>query len=346
MKPRILYFLNRYPQLSETYIRTEISSLREDFDIFVVTAKPADVPYATNIPFVQTTDEDRIVGIVRDLNPRVLHAHYMSQAALVSRLAGAFGLPYTIRAHSCDVMGPCKGPWSLSDHCLGVLAFPFTRALLRDGGVADSRIIDCWPVIDYRRFHDPSPNGAGVLNTGAALAKKRFEDFVDLARLVPGRTFRIYAIGYDVQKLVDYNRARGSPVEVRATVAPEEMPRVYKEHEWLVYTACPTLAEVGWPMAVAEAQAAGLGVCLPKIRPDLEEYLGGAGYLYESIHEIPEILARPYPQEMRERGFEHAKRSDIEAHKRKLTDLWAPWTGPRAHVRDRGLLLRGASRPG
>jgi hypothetical protein len=332
MRPRILYFLDRYPQLSETYVRSEIESLRADFDIFVIASAKADTPYATDVPFVQTVDEERIVRIVGELAPRVLHAHYMNQAPLLARLAAAFGLPYTIRAHSCDVMGPGKGPWVVSDHCLGVLAFPFTRPMLRDGGVPDSKIIDSYPVIDYRRFHDRSPNGAGILNTGATLAKKRFEDFVDLACTMPDKTFRLYAVGYEVQAIADYNRAHGGRVTICPTVAPEEMPRVYKAHDWLVYTACPKLASVGWPMAVAEAQAAGLGVCMPRLRPDLEEYLGGAGYLYDSVHELRDVLSRPYPAEMREKGFEQARKSDIEAHKSKLTDLWRPWLGPRAHV--------------
>ena len=36
-------------------------------------------------------------------------------------------------------------------------------------------------------------------------------------------------------------------------------------------------------MAIAEAQAAGVSVCMPNIRPDIKEYVGEAGFVYDSI---------------------------------------------------------------
>ncbi len=78
---------------------------------------------------------------------------------------------------------------------------------------------------------------------------------------------------------------------------------------------------VGWPMAIAEAQASGVGVCMPRIRPDLVEYVG-PGVIYDSIEELYPIVSGPVPDEMREAGFEHARRSDIAEHKHLLTDLW------------------------
>ena len=36
-------------------------------------------------------------------------------------------------------------------------------------------------------------------------------------------------------------------------------------------------------MAIAEAQADGVGVCIPNIRPDIKEYVGEAGLIYDSI---------------------------------------------------------------
>jgi hypothetical protein len=75
-------------------------------------------------------------------------------------------------------------------------------------------------------------------------------------------------------------------------------------------------------MAVAEAQASGLGIAMARVRPELEEYLGGAGFLFDSIAELPDILSKPYPEEMRQKGFEQSKKSDIRRHVKLLTDLW------------------------
>lgn len=152
-------------------------------------------------------------------------------------------------------------------------------------------------------------------------------DFIELARLVPDQRFHLYPLGYRTDELRRANERAGTPVAIHEPVQPEEMPAVYKRSRWLVYTASRRMATVGWPMAVAEAQAAGVGVCVPRIRPDLEELVGGAGILYDDVGELVDVVRGPVPDEQREAGFEHARRSDVRDHLHLLTDLWAPATG-------------------
>ena len=321
MKKRVLYLLDRYPQLSETYIKVELEVLSERYDIRVVALNRADLPYRNHVPFELFTDGERLTRIMREFRPDVLHTHYVTTQPGVASVARAAGVPYTVRSHSFDAIR-VGARLDIDSLCLGILAFPFARGALQDAGVPAAKIIDCWPVIDYLRFHDESPNGDAVLNVGACLPKKRFEDFIELATRMPQRTLDLYAIGYGIERIAELNARRGGRVSIHSAVQPEEMGAVYKAHGWLVYTACPKLATVGWPMSVAEAQASGLGICIPRLRADLEEFVGGAGYLYDSIEEVPGILAHPYPGEMRRRGFEHARKSDIREHAWKLTDLW------------------------
>jgi hypothetical protein len=99
------------------------------------------------------------------------------------------------------------------------------------------------------------------------------------------------------------------------------MPAEYKKHQWLVYTASFDMKMVGWPMAIAEAQASGVGVCMANIRPDLKHYVGDAGILFDSLHDIIDVRQKPLPEEMREAGFEQARKSNINDHKRLLMDL-------------------------
>jgi hypothetical protein len=73
---------------------------------------------------------------------------------------------------------------------------------------------------------------------------------------------------------------------------------------------------------VAEAQASGVGVCMAGVRPDLKDYVGDCGFIYDSIDEAAKIVSQPFPQEMRERGFEWARRCDVKRHIHLLTDLW------------------------
>ena len=75
-------------------------------------------------------------------------------------------------------------------------------------------------------------------------------------------------------------------------------------------------------MAIAEAQAAGVGVCMANIRPDLKQYIGDAGFLFDTIDEARKIISQPVPEDIREAGFVQAEKSNINNHISLLTDLW------------------------
>ncbi|MCH2174455.1 MAG: hypothetical protein MK193_01865 [Lentisphaeria bacterium] len=98
--------------------------------------------------------------------------------------------------------------------------------------------------------------------------------------------------------------------------------KVYKQNNWLVYTASFKLGTVGWPLCLLEAQAAGLGVCMANLRPDINDYLGGAGILYKNVAELQDIISQPVPSELREKGFKNSKNRDVKESINLLTDLW------------------------
>lgn len=327
-KPRVMYVVRNFPQISQTYIRSEIEALQADYEISVVTLTKPNVPYARHVPFREIADPHEVREAIQQFRPDVLHSHYLNQCEIYEALLErGLETPYTFRAHSFDTLtgesALARRAATVINHelCLGVLTFPFTRPLLERAGIRGEKIVDCWPVVNYPLFHDRSPNGDGVMNIGAAIPKKRMEDFVDLGAALPEIAFDLYAVGHIVEQLAQYNAAKGSPVRIMPPVEPDEMPREYKKHRWLVYTASRKMATVGWPMAVAEAQASGAGVCMPNLRPDVREYVG-PGIVYDEIGEVAQIIAQPVPEAMRELGFEHAKRSDVFRHKRILTDLW------------------------
>lgn len=349
-KPRVLYVVKGYPQISQTYVKHELEAVWDEYDVRIVCRKEPNVAYANHYPYELVTETPRIREIVEEYRPTVLHTHYLNQLEVVGQLAEQTGVPFTVRAHSFDALAlRRRGLKSLVGHavsgagrnqlrkdaalqkvvrqinddlCLGALIFPFTRRLFEDLGIDSDKLVDCWPVIHYERFHDRSPNGHDVMNTGAAIPKKNMSDFIRLASAAPGPTYRLYALGYEVDDLRRENERAGGPVDIVNPVEPEQMPAEYKRHRWLVYTGSFKVATVGWPMAVAEAQAAGVGVCMPNIRPDVKTYVGDAGIVYDSIDDLRDVVRAPVPEEMREAGFEQAKKSDVFRHKRLLTELW------------------------
>lgn len=359
-KTRIMYILRSFPQISQTYIRAEIEALKNDYDIAVICRKKPKFSYTPHHPFLLLPTEEEIEKEIRRFKPDILHTHWFFNACTVGKLSQKTGIPFTLRAHSFDAM-PYPGkyfpkgyvrdllrcvknkkfsllkkalqkigmqvhlleaqPYIHSDLCLGVLIFPHTRNYLEKTGISSSKMHDCYPVIDYKAFYDRSPNGKDIMNVGACLPKKKMQDFITLGEKIKNKKFRMYAMGYTIDKMKKLNDRKGKPVEIIDPIMPDDMPKEYKKHEWLVYTA-RAFDCVGWPVAVAEAQAAGVGVCIAHIRPDIKKFVGDAGFVYDAIEEVAEIISKPCPEEIREKGFEHAKKYDIESHKHILTDLW------------------------
>ena len=331
-RPRVLYIVREYPQISQTYIKAEIEAIQERYEPRVVTLGPANTAEPRHLPFTVTSQRQKIMEIIREFRPQVIHCHYLILGLLVGQIAAEAGLCFTMRSHSFDVLeteGARANPdWAVTremlrhDNCLGVLCFPFLRPELERFGIQPEKLIDVPPVVAVSRFLDKGPNGRAIMNIGAVRPKKRMEDFVELSRLMPGREFNLYALGYRAPELKAYAEQRGGPVNFIPPVSHDDMPAEYKKHEWLVYTAHPGLKSVGWPMAVAEAQASGVGVCIAYIRPDLKDYVGEAGHLYRDIREVKDIISAPPSAALREAGFEQARKSDVNAHIHKLTDLW------------------------
>lgn len=335
-KPRILFILQTYPQLSQTYIKSEISALLDNFDIEIIATSVPNFPDSDHQPFHHIEEIKKILKVARKFKPSVIHGHYLVNAEVVAEVANRLGKPFTIRAHSFDAIKSNENdpvPKHIlnlkkvinSDACLGVLAFPFSRKLLEgDGGILPEKIIDAPPVVDFHKFYNRQKNQNDVMNTGACLPKKQMQDFIHLASDVPTRKFNLYAIGYDTQVIVALNEEKGHVANIINSVPFSEMPSVYKQHGWIVYTASSKLRTVGWPMAIAEAQASGVVACMANIRPDIHDYLGDSAHIYNDIKEMIEVLKAPPDQLKREMGFENARQYDINDKIHLLTDLWEP----------------------
>lgn len=336
---KVLYILYIYPQLSETYIMVEINALiKAGYEVKVISLKAADKPTESPVEYTVTNDMTQIMAIAKGFNPDVIHTHWIDrQLRVVYKVAKALNIPYTIRSHSFDVLWRASKliqrlrwmgrnmvfrPIINDPLCRGVLAFPFAKEHLVRTGFKAEKIVTAYPVIDYERFYDRSPNGEKIINLGACLPKKNFESYIRFAKTMPELTFDLYAIGYQKEYMKGFNRQEGNPVVMPDEVPHSKMKEVYKEHRWLIYTFHPQIAQVGWPLVAAEAMAAGVGVCLPNIRPDMKEYIEDGGIIYSSLEELREILSKPVPEKMRERGFEVAKKCDIAVQLPVLTALW------------------------
>ncbi len=355
-RPRVLLLLPDLAAARMPAIRTEIASFTDDYEVAVLTLCDGEPQTEAG----QAAQHARIVAGIEAFRPDVLHAHGLTALGQVARLAKATGLPFTIRAHARDSAPlrprrvgerlvrllrrePIMAPSALghsarkamaSEWCLGVLTLPFARPWLVRAGLPEAKLVDCHPCVNVAAFHDRSPNGDGVLHIAAAeapaLPRRGAPAILRLAAKVPDRPFSLHA----APALADALRARdalmGTGAAIIGRADPAPTVEEYKRHRWLVLTADAQGDLADWPLAIAEAQAAGVGVCMPMLHPDLAAYVGaGAGILYETIDELPAIVSAPVPEEMRERGFVQAMKADMAGHRHRLTDMWHKALGSR-----------------
>jgi hypothetical protein len=360
-KTRVLCFIVRYPAFSETYMHEEIRSLGDRYDIDITTYTSCEDPRRDPFPYTYLPYEDvcPVFGRFNELNlaftnpaqrayleavdrlieerrPDVLHAHYFGLTPLLNKICERHGLQYTLRTHSMDMLSePQRKVRALCaaaarPTCRRLLTFPRFSETLVQHGVPAAKVTACWPVLNYARFRATDVagdvRGRRVMCAGPFTEKKRHTDFVDLAVLMRGSgfTFDLYGTGYWLEKTRAHNVAAGNPVTIRY-VDPDDMVPVYREHDWVVYTSDTKINKVGLPVTLMEAQASGLGICwqeLPGRREEQLEFLGGAGYLFQSIDEVPAILKAGYPEAMRTRGLQNSRKCDIEGHRHLLSEAW------------------------
>jgi glycosyltransferase involved in cell wall biosynthesis len=336
---KVLYILDSYPQLSESYVHVEIDALVEKgFDVSIVAPRKANRPALKHLPYKIISDEKEIIEYAKEYQPDIIHTHWIFYLLpLVYKVSKALDVGFTIRSHSFDVLWKENSLKQkirrfiknvnftkiINDPlCKGVLAFPFAKKILIDSGIKEEKIVEVVPVVDFEKFHDEGDNGTDILNMGAAIEKKGFKNFIYLAKKLPDLKFKLYTMGYNKKEYENLNRKLGMPVSFEEPVEFDEMPAVYKRSAWLVYTVSKKNAQVGWPLCALEAMASGTGVCLPNIRPDIRDYIGDAGIIYSDIEELKDIITKPVSQQMREKGFELARKYDIRKQIHLLTNLW------------------------
>ena len=230
-KIKVLYFLERYAQISETYIENEIRALGDPFKARVMALQNPDLPLRDHLlPYTIVRTHTHVADVGGAFAPDVLHGHYLTLLERLFSVSELLQVPFTLRAHSFDILGVSPGKlaeWSRfanAENCLGILTFPFSIPWLVKAGFKESKLIPCHPVVDVAAFANREANGDAIMNTGAALPKKSMDDFILLGSKLPERRFNLYPLGYRTDQLAAYNRSLGNPVQIMRPVPPAAMP--------------------------------------------------------------------------------------------------------------------------
>ena len=57
---RILYIVKNYPQLSQTYIKSEINAIKDEFEIKIVATSVPNLTDSEYLPYQKISDEKEI----------------------------------------------------------------------------------------------------------------------------------------------------------------------------------------------------------------------------------------------------------------------------------------------
>jgi glycosyltransferase involved in cell wall biosynthesis len=293
-RPRVLYALWHYPQITESYIETEIRAmLRLGAEIEVWSEREVAAWSEPAVAVHRGTLEAAIAAF----RPDLVHVHWLGSAGIYAPAVAAAGLPLTVRAHGFE-MGP--------DAVAQALALPgLVRAYLfpsMDAGTfaADPRIRRIPAIFDTVLFRPAleTKDRRMVLRTAAALPSKQLDLFLDCAAALPEHRFILVAgTCLDMEHVPDelraMNAARGNPAELRFDVPRPEVARLMAQAGLYLHTALPPEAPgstpYGAPVSIVEAMATG-AVPLVRDQPAFRALVGDAGRTYATAAEAIALI--------------------------------------------------------
>src|ERR1041385_7225824 len=108
---RVIYVLNIFPKISETFIAGELAELRRrGIELRILSLLPPRPEFRHGI--VRRAGLDRLVeydpakfaDVVKEFRPDLLHAHFAREATEKAReLSRLAGVPFTFTAHGYDI---------------------------------------------------------------------------------------------------------------------------------------------------------------------------------------------------------------------------------------------------
>ncbi|MFN4258708.1 MAG: glycosyltransferase [Gemmataceae bacterium] len=276
---RVLYLLNSYPQISETYIRTEIEYMRRrgvhvevcsSFSSLPV-AGPADVPvHLGNLP--QALIKSR---------PDLVHVHWMCVGLDQLNLIQQAGLPVTYRGHSFEYSTPLAETVLKHPAVRRIYLFPHMAAHFP----AHRKIHPLPVAFSPDRFYPPATpkDRRLVVRTGLAKFTKDPLLFLKVAKQCPDHRFvLVIATPRGLEEVPAHILAAkeelNSPAEVLVDLSNEAAAEVVRSAGIFLHTYSYE-EPFGMPISIAEALATGAYV-LARQGPDIAGCLGPCGALY------------------------------------------------------------------
>jgi hypothetical protein len=293
MRPRVLYVVWHYPQLSETYAETELACLRRwgvHAEVWCTSAGAS--LYPTDV----TIHHGSLAAAIEAARPDLIHVHWLGFANMRRDELAAAGLPVTVRAHGFDTTRDSLVAWLANDCAAAVYAFPGQIARC---GIEDGRLKPTPVAFDTRLFKPRLDKDRRlVVRTSSALPSKDLECFFQAAKMLPEYRFVLAAVTCQgAEAYADELRAThqrmATPAELLFDVPRDAVAELVSRAGIYVHTmhrsGHAAATPVGEPTSIAEAMATGCH-CLVLGVQDLVAMLRHSGAAYGDLDELVELI--------------------------------------------------------
>ena len=284
---RVLYALESFPQLSQSYIRAEISCLtRAGAHVEVWSERQPPSRYETRV-LVHRGSLERAIRRVR---PDIVHVHWLHKALLFRDAIDRLGKRMTVRGHNFD--HDLERVAALQDDPVvsAIYLYPHLAKACPEHWTK----VQPMPVaFDPALYHpETSKDRRLVVRAGPSLPEKDLESFVRLATLLPKHRF-VMAVartrGNYSDALAEFNRCAKRPVDLHFNLDHEAAAALVGEATVYFYTNSLT-EPFGMPVSIVEAMATGGYVLTPRC-PGAEAMVGEAGACYDTVEEAAKLIA-------------------------------------------------------
>jgi len=296
---RVLYALEDYPVISETYVETELDYFLEcGIEIAAWCRRPDSKRPPWRIPIFGGP----IQNAVKAWKPDLIHVHWF--VVVPSVTVQGLGIPITIRAHSFEFSADAVRTFTFHRDVLAIFLFPhMLDAFLkhpRGAGLTREalagKVIPLPSTYNEKMFYPEPKVPNTVVRATAGLNGKDLENFIDTARECPEAKFTlITSIPKEddscVRNIVGRNASYGSPVQILTDVPREEAAAIIRRSEICLRSNNPQGHPFGMPVSIAEAMGSAT---IPIVRDHeaAKRYVGNAGLYFTTTKEAASSIRK------------------------------------------------------
>jgi glycosyltransferase involved in cell wall biosynthesis len=330
---KVLYALWHYPQLSESYVETEIRYMQHrgvDVEVWSEVAATTS-PYPTTVPIHHGT----LAEAIEQVRPDVVHVHWLIQALKYADIVRAAGLSLTVRGHGFEVTSDTITSLEQHPGVSAIYLFPQFAGENLQLRPKIRPMTACFNPKLYAPAAGKDPRL--VVRVACALASKDLQSFIHLAQRFPDHHFVLAIVkaqGLEryVDEVVALNESLGSPVDIRVNVSFPQVAALVRRAGIYLHTH-GVVAPFGMPISIAEAMATGCYLIARRC-PPAEAYVGPAGRCYDTLDEAEALVRETVTwnddrwRQARRAAVDHAYRHYVDsAVLPPLVEQWMQMAG-------------------